>query len=133
MMFCEYLGKVENHPQTFALMKEVPKILEIDWVTKRNFVDCGVFVMRHMECYKGTGLKDFKIQLESEGAVQKRQLEDLRKRYVTKILLSDLNDDVEHVRAEVKCYDRLDEEQRAKHKKNAKVNINRHLAKKLCV
>ncbi|GJX20260.1 ulp1 protease family, C-terminal catalytic domain-containing protein [Tanacetum coccineum] len=57
--------------------------------TKNNFVDCGVFVMRHMETFKG----DVDCcGFSKEGEEQIKELKDLRHKYVAKILLANCNE-----------------------------------------
>lgn len=59
------------------------------WRTKNNHVDCGVFLMLHMEIYNG--LKNWDCGLSLESQKQSTQLNLLRSRFAAKILLSDLN------------------------------------------
>ncbi|KAL8214798.1 hypothetical protein R6Q57_004247 [Mikania cordata] len=44
-----------------ALHKKIvnlkPKKLEMPWQTEKNFVDCGIFALRHMETYKAKEMK----------------------------------------------------------------------------
>ena len=47
--------------------------------------------MRHMETYLGGGEYDDRCGLRREGPPQKIQLDELRKKYAAKILLSDIN------------------------------------------
>ena len=65
--------------------------LEFECQTKDNYVDCGVFLMRYMEVYKGGGQDKVDTDLVNECDAQLSQLYDLRRKYVTKILLSDYN------------------------------------------
>ena len=60
-------------------------------MTKNNFIDCGVFAMRHMETYLFGGEYDDLCGLRREGKDQQHQLDELRKKYAAKILLTDLN------------------------------------------
>jgi hypothetical protein len=63
------------------------------WRTSENKIDCGIFAMRHMETYTGEATWDCAIVNESkDNDNQKTQLEELRQKYLTKILLSDIND-----------------------------------------
>ena len=41
--------------------------LEMKWRTLHNKLDCGVFAMRHMETYKGNGLRTWDAKLLHEG------------------------------------------------------------------
>ncbi|PWA88824.1 ulp1 protease family, C-terminal catalytic domain-containing protein [Artemisia annua] len=65
------------------------KVLPLGCRTTNNFVDCGVFTMRHTETYKGNGAD--LCCLSKEGKKQLAQLRDLRIKYAVKILLSDCN------------------------------------------
>ena len=58
-------------------------------MTKYNGVDCGIFVMRHMETYLGH--EDFCHIFLMKGVHQKAQLKMLRAKYLAKILLKDFN------------------------------------------
>lgn len=89
-MFKQFLTII-NHPRlkSFQVMKM--ERLEMDWQTLNNSVDCGVFLMRHMEVYRGGGSDNFPGDLEPELDGQAPQLAELRKKYVAKILLSDFN------------------------------------------
>ncbi|KAI7745107.1 hypothetical protein M8C21_024475 [Ambrosia artemisiifolia] len=58
--FSAYLRTVS--PSAAAkIKKSIPKVLNIPWKTKHNGIDCGVFLMRHMETYKGTSLKEWRF------------------------------------------------------------------------
>lgn len=89
-MMSDYLVKA-NHPKATDIMDPVIKILKMSWRTEANFVDCGVFAMRHMEVYKGNGTVGFDTGFLKEDSDQKKQLDGLRVKFLTKLLLSDLN------------------------------------------
>ncbi|KAL8232115.1 hypothetical protein R6Q57_001893 [Mikania cordata] len=100
-----------------ALHKKIvnlkPKKLEMPWQTENNFVDCGIFAMRHMETYKAKEMKEWKEDcgiLEESSGKQHDQLLDLRLKYLSKILLSDINILYDEVTKEVKKFEELDEE-----------------------
>ncbi|KAL8249271.1 hypothetical protein R6Q59_006139 [Mikania micrantha] len=79
------------------------------WRTEFNKVDCGVLLMRHIETYRGF-LLDWDCGLCKEEEVnnlQKLQLNDLRKMYVTKIILHDLNERFEWVSRDLMKYMQL--------------------------
>lgn len=65
-----------------------PRLVKIKWKTTYG-VDCGIFVMRHMETYLGHEVFCYELQKEDEA--QKGQLKMLRAKYLAKILLKDLN------------------------------------------
>ncbi|GJT28988.1 ulp1 protease family, C-terminal catalytic domain-containing protein [Tanacetum coccineum] len=50
--FGVYLQSV-SHPNGIKMSKVKPKIMHMDWKTTTNYLDAGVFVMRHMECFYG--------------------------------------------------------------------------------
>ncbi|KAK1361017.1 hypothetical protein POM88_045491 [Heracleum sosnowskyi] len=65
--------------------------LSLRWQTFKNQTDCGIFLMRHMETYKGT-LKNWTTQLRTERTGQKGQIDNLITKYVNVILTSHLNE-----------------------------------------
>ncbi|KAK1359313.1 hypothetical protein POM88_043787 [Heracleum sosnowskyi] len=86
--------------ENISCWKEVaalkPAFVEMEWQTKENGVDCGIFVMRHMETYMGGRGNPWTGRLPSE-KVQKHQLEKLRKIYCHQILTSSLNEKREEI------------------------------------
>ncbi|GJU34779.1 ulp1 protease family, C-terminal catalytic domain-containing protein [Tanacetum coccineum] len=50
--FGVYLQSV-GHSNGIKMSKVKPKIMHMDWKTTTNYLDAGVFVMRHMECFYG--------------------------------------------------------------------------------
>ncbi|KAL1809147.1 hypothetical protein ACET3Z_026137 [Daucus carota] len=75
--------KREGNPKPFY--NRVPDIL-----TTWNSMDCGIFVMRHIETFKGDP-KKWDSGLAEEGIIQDHQLRRLRIKYNTAILSSGLN------------------------------------------
>lgn len=73
-------------------------------MTKHNVVDCGVFAMRHMETYLFGGEYDDLCEFRREGKDQQNQLDELRKKYAAKILLSDINKKKAVVESETEAY-----------------------------
>ncbi|KVI06841.1 Peptidase C48, SUMO/Sentrin/Ubl1, partial [Cynara cardunculus var. scolymus] len=71
-LFCNYLREV-HHPKAYEMLQLQPEIVDMDWRTKKNFVDCGVFAMRHMETFFGSKSKDWKCGLVKEGTKNKAQ------------------------------------------------------------
>ena len=88
-MFFDYLLSVE-HPKANAIKASKPTKIKIDWSTKDNFTDCGVYVMRHMELFKGKG-NDFDCGFSDIPSKRTKQIKQLRMKYATKILLSNAN------------------------------------------
>ncbi|KAJ0529319.1 hypothetical protein HanHA89_Chr10g0376441 [Helianthus annuus] len=55
-------------------MKSVkPQKLKLDWATKKNNIDCGVFVMRHMETYKESSVKNWECGFKTEKKQETRR------------------------------------------------------------
>ncbi|PWA47599.1 ulp1 protease family, C-terminal catalytic domain-containing protein [Artemisia annua] len=67
----------------------VQLVLQLGCMIANNFVDCGMFTMRHMETYRGDGAD--LCCLSKEGKKQLKELRDLHIKYAVKILLSDCN------------------------------------------
>ncbi|KAI3759584.1 hypothetical protein L6452_07500 [Arctium lappa] len=65
-----------------------PVRIAVKWCTQSNSHDCGVFLMRHMECYMGELPYRWKSGLDVEGPNQVKQLQMLRNKYTAKLLLS---------------------------------------------
>ena len=67
---------------------------KMDWRTTSNVVDCGGFAMRHMETYMGD-IARWRSGLATEDApnqLQQRQLNELRVKYIGKILFYNENE-----------------------------------------
>lgn len=106
--------EADGHPGAAGIKAAKPVRLAFPWRTLHNTIDCGVFLMRHMETYKGTSVKDWKCELSNErddkGEVspkQQRELDDLRHKYVAKILLNDVNTLKHVVEEEINQFDKL--------------------------
>ncbi|KAJ9543619.1 hypothetical protein OSB04_023326 [Centaurea solstitialis] len=65
-LFVHHLNVIE-HPAAETLERVNVRLLEMKWQTKGNFVDCGVFLMRHMETYMGGGVRGWFTGLTTEG------------------------------------------------------------------
>ncbi|KAL8215373.1 hypothetical protein R6Q57_004822 [Mikania cordata] len=90
-VFANYLLN-KDHPNALKIYNHLtPTLLDLSWKTTKNGVDCGVLSMRHMETYMGGGLKKWKTGLNPESEAQRRQLNQLRFKYLCKILLSNVN------------------------------------------
>lgn len=55
--------------------------MKLKWNTKKNFVDCGVFLMRHMECYEGQKPQNWDCSIPKETEGQSDVIFKLRIRY----------------------------------------------------
>ncbi|KAK1382116.1 hypothetical protein POM88_019851 [Heracleum sosnowskyi] len=97
-----YARKLKNHFVKYleekdlkSLAKTIKKVkvsyLSMTWQTFQNYKDCGAFLMRHMETYKGK-LNKWNTQLKTEKMGQKGQMDKLRTKYAHAILTSHLNE-----------------------------------------
>jgi hypothetical protein len=88
-IFCKYLELVE-HPKakTMEMARLVRK--EVPWATRDNYTDCGVFIMRHMEMFKGVK-SDFDCGFSVEEDVNKIQARNLRFKYAARIMMAENN------------------------------------------
>ncbi|KAM0023918.1 hypothetical protein Hdeb2414_s0022g00609791 [Helianthus debilis subsp. tardiflorus] len=88
--------------------------LEMAWRTKHNVIDRGIFLMRHMETYKGVTGKAWERRFSNEctdaGDItykQRKEIDALRHKYIAKMLLSDTNTYRSFVEADVARYKKL--------------------------
>ncbi|GKA57827.1 peptidase C48, SUMO/sentrin/Ubl1, partial [Tanacetum coccineum] len=75
--FLDFLA-YQNHPAQGVMGNATRMILRLGCMTKKNFIDCGVFTMRHMETYMGGGEYDDRCELRRECKARKLQLDELR-------------------------------------------------------
>lgn len=80
------------------------------WQTDGNDQDCAIFVMRHMEMFMGNTKFDSGLTYESKK--QQDQLWTLRKKYLAKILLCDMNVNKSMVIAECAEFAKIPKERR---------------------
>ncbi|GKA84341.1 peptidase C48, SUMO/sentrin/Ubl1, partial [Tanacetum coccineum] len=67
-------------------------ILKMKWKTKEEKIDCGLYMIMHMELYEGSTPSQWKIGLLPENDNNHRmQMDNLRSRIATKILLHEVN------------------------------------------
>ncbi|KAL4590959.1 hypothetical protein LXL04_003906 [Taraxacum kok-saghyz] len=93
VLFQLYLDSVK-YPKRSQMKRVQPVKFIMSWMTRSNYTNCGIFLMRHMETCKGEELQDWDVNLKVEDLDtndQQIQLDDLRRKYVTKILTSDVN------------------------------------------
>ncbi|PWA67906.1 ulp1 protease family, C-terminal catalytic domain-containing protein [Artemisia annua] len=105
-LFEDYL-KFEKHHHEGRMEIAERIILRMGCRTMNNFVDCGIFAMRHMETYRGEGHYGHQCGLRTEGKAQNFLLNDLRCKYVAKILLCEINMKKEEVESETAAYNNL--------------------------
>ncbi|KAI3736111.1 hypothetical protein L6452_15644 [Arctium lappa] len=89
-MMIQHLHNV-GHPSYDSFVGLEPVRIAVKWCTQSNSHDCGVFLMRHMECYMGELPYRWKSHLDVEGPNQVKQLQMLRNKYTAKLLLSEIN------------------------------------------
>lgn len=90
MLFAEFLKKI-GHEKYKIIKKAKPTVSNMKWRAKRNVNDSGIFTMMHMELYMGEPISKWDIGMELESSKQKKQLTRLRIKFVTKILLNEVN------------------------------------------
>ncbi|CAI9272191.1 unnamed protein product [Lactuca saligna] len=90
ILFSRYLMRV-NQKSASTLEGVEPKGVSMNWCTRDNHVDYGVFCMHHMETYMRDKTVNWICGLPKESKQQQSVLNDLHIKYLTKILLSDAN------------------------------------------
>ena len=53
MHLAKYLHANELPALAKTIRKLSPVYISMEWQTKKNSTNCGIFLMRHMETYKG--------------------------------------------------------------------------------
>ncbi|KAL8252132.1 hypothetical protein R6Q59_035825 [Mikania micrantha] len=86
----DYLCKWK-HPMTKELKKATIVRLGLKWATIGNITDCGVFAMRHMEMVRSNCHTSFNCRFSTSQEEQRKQIEALRKKYESRIILSNIN------------------------------------------
>lgn len=105
-MLFHYLSQVQ-HTNAVAVSVANINIMGMPWRIEKNGVDCGVFAMRHMETFCGEDVYIWKSSFDIEGDVQKYQINNLRHKYVAKILLSNMNLNKQYMLDEAELYGKL--------------------------
>ncbi|CAH1440227.1 unnamed protein product [Lactuca virosa] len=113
-MFGRYLLEI-NHNMVFSVQYEIDFFDQyMTWKTRGNSNDCGIFLMRHMETYKGGPLAQWECGFKKEGADQLHKIRKLRRRYCLKILLSEVNIMKPEVENLIGQYQRMSHDDRRK-------------------
>ncbi|MFS7965804.1 hypothetical protein Hanom_Chr09g00766481 [Helianthus anomalus] len=84
----------KKHPMAKIMKSALIVRQKMDWRIESNGIDCEIFAMRHMETYMEL-LAGWECGLEKEDApndLQQKQLNNLRIKYIAKILLHSLNE-----------------------------------------
>ncbi|KAL9686036.1 hypothetical protein QQ045_023491 [Rhodiola kirilowii] len=88
---CRYLKEL-GYRKSIILERCLITKPTLQWATRGNVRDIGVFLMRHMETYMGLkGKTTWKTQLGFEGQLLDRQIIKLRRLFALKILTSPVN------------------------------------------
>nr|GEY07829.1 hypothetical protein [Tanacetum cinerariifolium] len=77
--------------KTFTPGRLKPRIPKLKWRTSKNFHDCEVFTMLHMESFNGETASKWDCGLSVESGLQCDLLRRLRFKFATKILLHEIN------------------------------------------
>ncbi|KAL8226770.1 hypothetical protein R6Q57_016602 [Mikania cordata] len=88
-IFVEFLERIK-HPKIDEIHATQIQKLHIPWATKTNAVDCGIFMMRHMEKFMGRR-EQFNYGFLTNGKKKKCQLNMLRKKFLLHIIMSEVN------------------------------------------
>ncbi|KAK9056465.1 hypothetical protein SSX86_023826 [Deinandra increscens subsp. villosa] len=96
-LFCNYLQSIQ-HPKAANIMSSKIQRCKINWATTGYGVDNGVFLMSHMEKFFGRN-EVFQCEFGSHGKTKKGQLNKLRNKYASTILLSKVNLLVEKIKS----------------------------------
>ncbi|PWA90327.1 ulp1 protease family, C-terminal catalytic domain-containing protein [Artemisia annua] len=83
-LFSKHLERYK-HPKASDVRDKKTTIMKLKWGTKNNEVDCGVFVMMHMENYNGETATKWNLGFPTEEENQKMELIKMRVKYATKI------------------------------------------------
>ncbi|PWA63421.1 hypothetical protein CTI12_AA349270 [Artemisia annua] len=89
-LFSRYLES-HKHKKASDIATKKTTLMKLKWATKQNVIDCGVFVMMHMEHYGGEALKNWKFDFPKEGNNQELEIIRMRIKYATKMLMHELN------------------------------------------
>ncbi|GJX65752.1 ulp1 protease family, C-terminal catalytic domain-containing protein [Tanacetum coccineum] len=88
--FARHLKKY-NHPKHIYVAKLKHRIPKLKWSTTKNYSDCGVFTMIHLEHYFGKPVGQWDFGLCEESDEQVSMLRRMRFKIATKILLHEFN------------------------------------------
>lgn len=63
--FTKFL-EIKDHKKYLDIRFLIPDRLVMDWQTKYNDIDCGIFTMHHMETYMGGGSDSWTTKIMQE-------------------------------------------------------------------
>lgn len=90
MALVNYMKSVK-HPRLNSISKLKPQRYNLKWKTADPNKNSGIFLMRHMETFKGETVSKYVCGILKEIEPQEAQLNKLRKKYLAKILLGNHN------------------------------------------
>ncbi|KAD4983018.1 hypothetical protein R6Q59_002670 [Mikania micrantha] len=79
-IFLMYMYLV-GHPKAAEIEASQIEKLRISCATTKNFVDCGIFVMRHMEMFMGNHTRAWDCGFSKDERAKKTKCILLRKKY----------------------------------------------------
>ncbi|KAF5811577.1 hypothetical protein HanXRQr2_Chr04g0182991 [Helianthus annuus] len=82
--------KAVKHPSAAHMAAATLTKKKLEWAMNDKFNDCGVFAMRHMEMYKGSDV-EFECGFSTRKNIQDMQLQNLRMKIATKLILPEAN------------------------------------------
>nr|GMD87443.1 ulp1 protease family, C-terminal catalytic domain-containing protein [Ipomoea batatas] len=88
-----FLSGLKSSYKAKKIQKLKVKRMKMAWRDNRNKIDCGVFLMRHMETFRCQLPELWNCGLQKEN---KDQLNALRVKYLTALVMSDLNEHRAH-------------------------------------
>ncbi|KAL8227401.1 hypothetical protein R6Q59_000134 [Mikania micrantha] len=103
-IFLMYLHLV-GHPKANDIGSSKIEKLKNNWATTKNFVNCGVFVMRHMEMFMGNHIRSWDCGFPKDEKSKKAKCTLLRKKYACKMITSYINKHKERVLCEANDLD----------------------------
>ena len=70
-LFVEYMRSLE-HPKTDVIAALHPNRYIMQWCSTENIIDCGIFLMRHMDHYRGEEIEKWDCGFFPESQVSKK-------------------------------------------------------------
>lgn len=105
--FCNYLRN-ENHTKGEALWIMEPQMMKMAWQVADVSADCGLYLMRHMECYMGEGEGKWESGFSGVKQHDEKSLHRLQYKYMYKLLNFDYNMHKDKLTPESKVFSKLD-------------------------
>ncbi|PWA49790.1 ulp1 protease family, C-terminal catalytic domain-containing protein [Artemisia annua] len=90
-LLVDFLARNKFRNTNLFLCEKDAKVLNLRWKTRNDKINCGLYAMIHMEHYEFED-EEWEIGiLDEEDAQHRIQMDVLRNRYITKILLHEIN------------------------------------------